>query len=941
MPVAPCKHRMPLFACPARTLARGTAAGEIHRTTISQRMEKILCVMLVLALEAGLGMRAARLRDFRVCRMAEAAGIMRTAQFSWQIESGKHDVRQTAYRILVATTPQELGKQGKGLLWDSERVESDETLQVPYQGRKLPRKKDIYWQVTVWLNTGERVKSPVLKFTTGLRLADWQAQWIGISDEDKVVNETGGCRDLSARYLRHEFTVTGKVRHAMLYVSGMGVSTTYLNGHQASEDVFGTTLSGYDKTVYYNTYDVTALLRKGRNAIGTVLGNGYALGLRREHTSFGLPRLMAQLVVETARDTLVISTSDQWRATGKGPIRFNNLYTGEVYDARLEQPGWTEPGFDDSSWGHAARMQAPQGSLQPQPCPGRRTQMTLSPQSIRKTGEGRYLIDMGQNMVGQLRTRLRGKAGQLVIIRHAEMLAPNCPDSIYTANLRTARCTNTYIPASDGTFTFQPQLVYQGFRYVEISGVTAQPSPKDITGLVQYDQMEKRGTFTCDNPLLNQIIHNALWGIKGNYQGMPMDCPQRDERLGWTGDRVMGCFGENLLLDNWALYYKWLRDIEDTQLDDGHICDICPPHLKLYTQNVTWQAAFVYVTYMLYTHQGDVQAVAEHYPALRRWMQYVERDLMQDGVVVRDNYGDWCMPPESKELINSQDPSRITEGAVLGTTVYYDCLRMMAEMGERLGLHADAAYYARLRKGIKEAYNRRFFHPETAQYSNNTVTANILLLEAGLVPEGYEERVMQNIVDVTENKFDGHVSCGVLGMQHLMRGLTRHGHADLAMKIVTQRTFPSYGYMIEHGATTIWELWNGNTASPAMNSGNHVMLLGDLLLWYYEDLAGIRQMDGTQGYRHLDMKPCFPDSLHHVKASYHSVSGLIKSEWHREGNRLDWHVEIPANTEAQISIPSRFRVFPCTGKGVRKVREEQGYTIIEVGSGSYTFESER
>ena len=327
MPVAPCKHRMPLFACPARTLARGTAAGEIHRTTISQRMEKILCVMLVLALEAGLGMRAARLRDFRVCRMGEAAGIMRTAQFSWQIESGKHDVRQTAYRILVATTPQELGKQGKGLLWDSERVESDETLQVPYQGRKLPRKKDIYWQVTVWLNTGERVKSPVLKFTTGLRLADWQAQWIGISDEDKVVNETGGCRDLSARYLRHEFTVTGKVRHAMLYVSGMGVSTTYLNGHQASEDVFGTTLSGYDKTVYYNTYDVTALLRKGRNAIGTVLGNGYALGLRREHTSFGLPRLMAQLVVETARDTLVISTSDQWRATGKGPIRFNNLYT--------------------------------------------------------------------------------------------------------------------------------------------------------------------------------------------------------------------------------------------------------------------------------------------------------------------------------------------------------------------------------------------------------------------------------------------------------------------------------------------------------------------------------------------------------------------------------------------------------------------------------------
>lgn len=890
---------------------------------------------------AGAGMKAARLKAFRVNRMAEATGVMRTAQFSWQIESEKQDVKQTAYRITVATTREGLTRECREQLWDSERVEGSETLQVPYHGRRLPRQKDIYWQVTVWLSTGECIKSPVQKFMTGLNLADWQGEWIGVDDQEKVTTEEGGCRDLPARYLRREFTVAGKVKRATLYVSGMGASTTYINGKAASNDVFGTLQSGYDKTVYYNTYDVTPLLRQGRNAIGTVLGNGYVTGLRKEHTSYGLPRLRAQLVIETNRDTLVIPTSTEWHATTDGPIRSNNLYSGEVYDARKEAKGWTEPGFDDSSWETAARMQTPRGALEPQPCPGRRTQERLTPVSIRQVAKGRYIIDMGQNMVGQLQATLRGKAGQPVVIRHAERLDPTDNDRLYTDNLRSARCTNTYIPAADGQFTYRPELVYQGFRYVEISGITAVPGTKDITGLVQHDLMEKHGTFSCDNELLNKLHENALWGIRGNYQGMPIDCPQRDERLGWTGDRVTGCYGENLLFDNAALYYKWLRDMADTQTYDGNISDICPAFLNMYTPNVTWQAAFVYATYMLYTHCDDRLAAMTYYPALRRWTQYVEQNLMQDGVVVRDTYGDWCMPPESKELINSQDSARITEGTVLGTTVYYDCLRMMEEMGEGLGLHADAEYYSRQRRSIKEAYNRKLFNRETAQYSNNTVTANILSLELGLVPQGYEERVMQNIVEVTEKKHDGHVSCGVLGMQHLMRGLTRNGHADLAMKIVNQRTFPGYGYMIDHGATTIWELWNGDTANPAMNSGNHVMLLGDLLLWYYEDLAGISQMEGTRGYRHLDMKPCFPEGINHVKASHQSVSGLIKSEWTKEGKHLTWKIEIPANTEARISIPSRFSVFPETGRGIHKVREEQGYTVIEVGSGSYDFQSER
>ncbi|MGN1256856.1 MAG: family 78 glycoside hydrolase catalytic domain, partial [Bacteroidaceae bacterium] len=557
-------------------------------------MTRKLLLILALMLTSSMSLDASKLKNLRVNRMTEATGIMRTAQFSWQIESKKQDVAQTAYRICVATSRQGIYQESNDRLWDSEQVESPENIQVPYQGRKLPTQKDIYWQVTVWLNNGECIKSPIEKFITGINFADWQAEWIGLGKTADIITEEGGCKDLPARYLRQEFLVRGKITRAVLYLSGMGVSTTYINGKNVCDDILGTLPSEYTKTVYYNTYDVTPLVRRGRNAIATVLGNGYMLGLRKEHTSYGLPRLKAQLVIETDRDTLVIPTSEQWKATSNGPIRANNLYSGELYDARHEQQGWNMPGFDDSSWQQAARMDNPRGMLQPQPSPGRRTQEILLAKSIRKTEDGRYIVDMGQNMVGQLRVKLNGKAGQPVIIRHAERLAPEKGNVIYTDNLRSARCTNTYIPAQDGTFTYQPELVYQGFRYVEICGATDMPKIEDIEGHVQYNQMEQQGTFSCDNELLNQLYRNAFWGIRGNYQGMPVDCPQRDERLGWTGDRVTGCYGENLLFDNASLYYKWLKDIEDTQLENGQISDICPTFLAIYSNNVTWQAAFVY-----------------------------------------------------------------------------------------------------------------------------------------------------------------------------------------------------------------------------------------------------------------------------------------------------------------------------------------------------------
>ena len=887
-------------------------------------------------LQSALG---SELTGFRVGRLAEPTGITRTAQFSWQMRSKKPNVVQTAYCIRVATSKTDL-KKGHNLLWDSGRRDSDESVAVPYQGRRLPYQSQVFWQVEVWLSTGEHLVSPVQSFLTGLKQFRQDALWIGADDADRIIMGDNDSRDLPARYLRKSFSISNKVRRATLYISGMGYGTTYINGKPVSKDVFGTLQTDYTKTVYYNTYDVTSLLRSGNNAIGSVLGNGYVLGFNKGCTSYGLPRLKAQLVIETDRDTMTLVTGTDWKVTTEGPIQRNNLYNGERYEAAREMKGWNTATFDDSKWQQAQSLKAPTGIELPQPSPSMRIQKELKPQSIRRTSDGRYIIDMGQNMVGQLRVSLSGKKDVPVVIRHSEILEPNNPDQLYVANLRSAKCTDTYIPAADGTFTYQPELTYQGFRFVEISGIEKEPKPKDITGCVIYDFMADQGTFWCDNELLNQLHKNAYWGVIGNYHGMPTDCPQRDERMGWMGDHVMGCYGENMLVDNGALYYKWLQDVFDTQDDDGLIADVAPAFWVVREKDVAWEALSVYATYMLLRRYGDTHAVLKYYPYLQSYMRYLDLNL-KDGIVAHNCWGDWCMPPERPELIHSEDPTRKTDGSLISTAMYYSMLTMMGDMAMRLGIEGDMFAYDKQQEALKAAYNRHFYHPETASYSNNTVTANLLSLEFGLVPDGDEERVLQNIVDVTRDTYKDHVSCGVLGMQHLMTCLSHRGHLDQAMRIILQKDYPSFGYMIEKGATTIWELWNGDTADPAMNSANHVMLLGDVIVWMYGSLAGIQQAPSSLAYKELDMRLSMPDELNHVRATHDTPYGTVGSEWWRTEEGITWVVDIPVNTTARVHIPSGYTVQGMHSLRFASAEVEGNDVCLLVGSGTYTINAHK
>ncbi|SDZ92082.1 alpha-L-rhamnosidase [Porphyromonadaceae bacterium KH3R12] len=893
--------------------------------------------LILVIFMAGCQGTAVRVDSLKVEMQENPQGVSTsTPRFSWQITSVKPDLRQEAYQIQVAGSEQDLEK-GNNLLWDSGIVADAESILIPYTGETLSPREVYYWRVKVTTNQGETAWSKINHWSMALPdIAGWQAKWIGENALSNPGETDKGNTRLAARYLRKPFDSKQKVKRAVLYISGQGAYQAYINGKRVSDDVLAPTVSWYPEKVYYNVYDVTSLIQRDSNLLGVKLGNGRYFGMRESPTQvFGLPRLLAQLEIEYSDgSTDVIVSDESWKVSSKGPIIANNEFDGEEYDARMELPGWDKINYDDTTWKQVDIMSAPGGTLTAQPNPNIRVQEELTPVAITKLPDGKFILDMGQNMVGWIKVnRLKGKKDQPVTIRFAEILNPD--GTLYMANLRSAKVTDIYTPSKDGDFSWEPSFVFHGFRFVEISGLDYQPELSDFTGRVIYDQMETTGQFETSDETINQIFKNAYWGIRGNYRGMPTDCPQRDERQGWLGDRATGCFGEAFVFDNALLYSKWLQDIEDSQSPEGSISVVSPRYWTIFNDDVTWPAAYFYGAKMLWLQFGDTEPVKRHYPSMKRYLERIQQVSMQDYILTKDTYGDWCMPPESQELIHSKDPSRKTAGAVLSTTVYYSLLNLMTEFAQLTGNTKDIAGYQELASKIKEAYNARFFNIDSALYDNNTVTANILSLRLGLVPEGYEQKVFDNIVRKTEVDFNGHVSTGVLGIQHLMRGLTEQGNVDLAYRIATNRTYPSWGYMIEKGATTIWELWNGDTADPAMNSANHVMLLGDLLIWFYEDLAGIKNHPKSTAYKKLLMEPKFPEGLSHVKASYKSVYGEIKSEWKKENGTFHWDITIPGNSSAIIRLPKELNVSTPTGKGIRSVTETKNSIEIELGSGNY------
>ena len=862
-------------------------------------------------------------------------------RLSWQIKSDVNDVKQTAYQILVASTLENLNAN-KADLWDSGKVASNESVNIIYNGKKLGDRQNAFWKVSVFTNKGEIKSAVTAHFSIGiLTYADWKStRWIGyekLSKDDSVSQYSR----LSARYLRKEIDLKKQVKSAKVYIMGMGLYELYINGNKIGDQVLAPVPTDYTKNVKYNVFDVTSQLKEGKNMLGTILGNGRFFAMRQDYKpykikSFGFPKMALQLFVEYTDGTKdIIRTDDTWKLTTDGPILSNNEYDGEEYDARKELKGWATTSFDDATWVNARYVQEPGGFYEAQMMPNMKIMGEVKPISIKATVKGTYILDMGQNMVGWLQLKVKGKSGDQITMKFAESLQAD--GSLYIANLRDAKTTDIYTLKGEGEEIWEPRFIFHGFRFVEISGFPTKPTLENFVGKVVYDDIKTTGTFESSDATMNQIFKNAWWGISGNYKGMPIDCPQRNERQPWLGDRTTGAYGESFLFNNQNLYAKWLDDIKYSQTQDGGLPDVAPAFWRYYGDNVTWPGTYITVGDMLYQQFGDEEVIKKQYPSMKKWMVYMEENYLKDNLMDKDKYGDWCVPPESLELIRSKDPARLTDGQLLSSAFYYQLLNIMKKFATIANEGNDIAHYDDLTTRIKKAFNAKFLNTEKNYYANNTVTANVLPLAFGMVPENLIDKVFQNMVHEVEVTKNGHISTGVIGTQFLMRTLTNFGRGDLAFKLASNKTYPSWGYMVENGATTIWELWNGNTADPTMNSQNHVMLLGDLLIWYYENMAGIKSNPETPGFKQIIMKPDFNARLTFVNASYESIYGLIKSDWKKNKNTLVWKITIPANSSALVYLPTTNAsdVKVNKEKVSKNYKIENNKLVLELPSGTY------
>ncbi len=839
-------------------------------------------------------------------------------RLGWQIASDKRDVRQRSYQVIVASTA-EKAKVLDGDVWNSGRIASNQSQWIELPAGLMRPNKEYYWRVQVETNRGATGWSATGKWTAGmLSPAQWQGIWIGV---DSLMPWDSNARNsrLAARYLRKEFTTHGKVACATMHICGLGIYTLYINGRKVGNDELTPLATDFTKSVVYNTYDVTSML-SGRNAVGVMLNAGryYAF---RQYTgkavmrNFGQPRLMANLIIEYADGTAETIASDtSWRLCADGPVRKANYYDGETYDATKELGQWTLPGYDDSAWMKARQMGEPGGRLVGNIAPPIHVYATDRPTIVSQDGR-RALLDFGTNGAGRLRISLRGNRGDTVVVRYAETL--NGKGSLYTKNLRSAQCRDTIVLGGK-PMLWSNDNTYQGFRYAEVIG--AKIGANDVERELLADRMDDRdtgfsvvGKDTAKSDIINQLVANARRGIRSNYKGFPLDCPQRDERMPWLGDRTTGCLGESYLMDNHALYAKWDADICQGQRSNGDISDVSPNYWQAYNGSLTWGGALPFSADMLYRQYGDMKPMTDSYDAIKRFLAYVKGTLGQDGIITKDRYGDWCVPPESPTLIHSKDPQRTTDGQLLATAYYFYLCRLMQRYATLGNNTADTDYFAQEAEQTLTAFNKKFL--ANGSYSNGTVTANVIPLAMGMVPDEVKQQVEDNLVGkIVAN--GTHLSTGVVGIQWLMRHLSDMGRGDIAYTIATNDTYPSWGYMVKHGATTIWELWNGDTANPSMNSGNHVMLLGDLLPWLYERVGGIQP--AAPGFKEIMLKPDFSiTELTEVCASHPTPYGLIKSNWRRKNGKIEWHVAIPANTTATVWLPN----------GKRK----------SIGSGEYTF----
>ena len=854
---------------------------------------------------------------------------------------------QSAFQIQVAAS-EKLLAGGKGDLWDSGKVESDRSNLVTYAGKPLESRQPYWWKVRIWDQKGapSAWSEPAFWSTGLLHPGDWDAKWIGLNSGDETRPDNPHTR-LPARMLRREFDASKQIRRATVYASGLGFFDLYLNGARVGDHLMDPALTNYSKLILYVTFDVTRQLQPGRNAVGAVLGNGRFFATRTgdktpaKFTNYGYPRLLLQLEIEYADGTRQQVVSDEnWKVTADGPTRTNNEYDGEEYDARKEMPGWDKPGFDDAAWQNADLMDSPGGQLHAQMVEPTKDTQVLKPVSIHQTKPGTYIVDFGQSIYGQVRLRASASVGTVVKMREAYSLNPD--GSLRTADNRSALATDIYTFRGVGVETWSPRFRGQGFRRVEVSGLPGKVTADEFAGLVVENNLDSVGSFECSIPLVNQIYRNVRWGQRIFLRnGVPLD-PDRDERQPLVGDPAKDSEGEAFNFNVAAYFQKWIHDNFLDQHSDGQLGDVAPEYWSFFhPDDIAWPSVVTIIPDWMYAFYGDRRILEANYEPMKKWVEYVARQLKADYTLDNSTYGDWC---DTASMDGKGKDHGATSLPLIGTAYSYLNVKLMARTAARLGKTDDEGHYAELADKIRDGFNKRFFNSQTAQYESATQTSYVLPLAFGLVPDDSRPRVIQNLVDDIMVKHHGYSTVGLVGMQWLMEVLTEIGHTDAALSVATRTKRPSRGYMIAHGATTIWERHDTDTRDPGMNSEALLIQTGDVVTWLYEGLAGIKCDPEHPGFKNIVMHPRVVPGLTFAKATLNSPHGIISSNWQTRGGEFHWNLAVPPNATATIYIPAKdSQSVRESGKpadravGVKFLRMESSETVYAVGSGSYEF----
>lgn len=901
---------------------------------------KILFILFSF-LMATLFASGASIQDLRCEYLTNPAGIdVVNPRLSWIIESTHRGERQTAYEVLVASSADKLAKN-HGDLWNSGKVESDQTTQLEYSGKPLLSGSQCFWKVRIWDRSGKVSDwSKPSNWTMGLLdSADWKAKWIGVNDP----TPTEWARP---RYMRRSFTLDRMIRRATVYATALGLYELRLNGKRVGDHLLAPEWTNYNKRVQYQTYDVTKMLHAGSNAVGAILGNGwYSGGWQKWKAKLSAiygsePLFLAQLEIECADGSRqIIVTDSSWRGIANGPLQFAGIYEGATYDARKEFPGWDTPVFDDSKWAAVTTPQANKdfkvGKLAAQRGNPIRITREIKPVAITEPKPGIYVFVFDQNIVGWCRFKFDGKAGETVELQHGEMRNPD--GTVFLGNLTVV--SKHRIQLDQYTFkgnkleTFEPNFTYHGFQYVEVRGLKEKPSLESLTGVIFHSDCPEVGEFTCSEPLLNRLAKNILWSQRGNYMGVPTDCPQRNERCGYTGDAQFFMRAAVYNMDVSAFFSRWLVDVcEEAQMPDGHFADHAPTFGPGDGPNIGWSDAGIICPYEIYRTYGDTRIIRDHYAAMKRnldWLTRESKDFLFTGKV---GNGDW--------LSNEGGVSK----EVIGTAYSAFDFKLMSEMADAIGEKEDATKFRDRADKITQAFSKAYID-SAGNIKESSQSGYALAFTMGLVPPSLQEKMTERFTGEV-SRFDWHPRTGFIGTPRLLPGLHQAGRDDDAYKLLLTKTAPSWLYPVSIGATTIWErwvAWDGKTPQGGMNSLNHYAF-GAVGEYLFRMVGGISEEE--PGYQRIRIEPVIRKGLTWANTSYNSVHGKISTAWSVNGSKLELKVSIPANTTATVFVPANDATTvtesgKLTGNavGVKFLRIENNKAVYALKSGNYHFHS--